>query len=91
MCVGQTKSEIITNELLGAGNTKHGRAYECRLRLIRKEIYHRDRKRSAEYKKQVKRLRVIKKRSSFYNANADSYATGSKDPVVNLDHSYDMS
>ena len=53
MCVGQTKSEIITNELLGAGNTKHGRAYECRLRLIRKEIYHRDRKRSNVYKKNM--------------------------------------
>lgn len=89
--VGETVSQIIANKLLGAPNTTCGKVYRNRLGLIKREIYYRDRRRSKSYKEGVKRLRVLKKRACYHpSGNSGSYSTGCNDPVVNLDHPYDM-
>ena len=86
MSTGQKLSMLIANERLGATNTTSGRAKL--IKMADKELYHKNRKRSIQYKKSAKRLRVIKYRA--YSKPSTGYSTGCQDPIVEADHTYKM-
>lgn len=91
LSIGKTKSVIVANRFLKAKNTSSGRAHIARMKILQRDKYHIQRKKSKAYKASQKRHRVLSKRCRINpSTRSTSYSTGCQDPVVQGDHAYDM-
>jgi hypothetical protein len=81
---------ILANQFLKAKNTASGKAHIARMKMLQRDNYHIERKKSKDYKQSQKRHRVLSKRCRININPSSSYSTGCQDPVVQEDHGYDM-
>lgn len=90
MSLGVIDSVLTANTHLGAENIEDCPASYTRGRLRQREKYHKDRKRSFNYKKSKYASHARARRMRHAPSSNTGYAPGVQNPVVRHDHPYNL-